>query len=110
MTTNSDSITTEENPISNEEMFKNIILTIVYDEGVIKGTELAARVLEEFFIRKTPDEAKHHSKLTDLYHQALNKLIEDQEIVEIEYTLPYMTYRVKSLYFPAHTRIKKVMN
>ena len=36
-------------------------------------------------------------------HQAIEKLVQEDEIVELEYTLPSMDYRVKSIYFPKGT-------
>ena len=39
------------------------------------------------------------------YNEALEKLIEEGEIVEICYILPHMDYRLKSIYFPKGTKV-----
>lgn len=40
-----------------------------------------------------------------LFTLELAKLVEEGEIVELEYTLPHMTYRLKSIYFPKGTTL-----
>lgn len=38
------------------------------------------------------------------YQEELKSLIENKEILEIEYIRPNMDYRIKSVYFPAGTK------
>lgn len=42
----------------------------------------------------------------DDFEKSLMELIEEGEIVELEYTLPSMDYRVKNLYLPKNTMIQ----
>lgn len=39
----------------------------------------------------------------EIYNAILNKLIKDKDILELEYILPDMSYRLKSIYFPKGT-------
>lgn len=39
----------------------------------------------------------------EAYNSILEKMVEGEEIVELDYILPEMLYRIKSLYFPKGT-------
>lgn len=68
---------------------KELIVKTVNDHQGIKATELAVDVISEN-TEITPDD----------YENALSELIRNGEIVEVEYTLPSMDYRVKSWFLP----------
>lgn len=68
-----------------------VILQAV-DSG-IKATELVTQV------------AAHTLIDTDQYTRLVQKLIDDGEIMEIEYVLPDMPYRAKSFYLPKGAKV-----
>lgn len=71
-------------------------LTAIILQGVsngVKATELAAQV------------ASHTLIDTDQYMLLVQKLIDDGEIVEVEYVLPEMAYRAKSFYLPKGAKV-----
>lgn len=73
---------------------RDFIIRTVEDRGPIKGVDLAVEV------------ATHqHDVLPQDLHDALQFLVENGEIVEVEYILKKMDYRCKSLYFPKGTEI-----
>jgi len=69
--------------------FKALITQVVNNHQGIKAVELVVEVMQQ-------------SAEMDLsmYEDALVDCIKDGEIVEVEYTIPAMDYRVKSLYLP----------
>ena len=69
---------------------KEKVIELVNDFGPIKATELVVRLID---IQGT--------NITDI----LDELVKNGDIIEVEYTLPQMDYRVKSLYFPKGTII-----
>lgn len=73
---------------------KELIVQKINDHQGIKATELVVNIISEFGEIESND-----------YDNALAELINDKEIIEVEYTLPSMDYRVKSLYFPKETVI-----
>lgn len=79
-----------------EKTMKEIVLRMVNAHQGIKGVDLALKVMGEVnpVIFKVEE-----------YWDALNSLIGDKEIVEVEYTLPQLNYRIKSLYFPKGTAV-----
>lgn len=44
------------------------------------------------------------------YISCIEKLVQDGDIIEIEFNVPKMDYRIKSFYLPHGTRIKIVDN
>lgn len=77
-------------------VMRDIILNMVNAHQGIKAVDLALKVMSEvnpviFNIEE--------------YWDALNSLIGSKEIVEIEYTLPQLSYRLKSIYFPKGTAV-----
>ncbi len=59
----------------------------------VKATELAVQL------------AQHASSEPERYLALVQQLIEDGEIVEIEYVLPDMPYRTKSFYLPKGAKV-----
>jgi hypothetical protein len=73
---------------------QEFISRMVEDKGPIKGVDLAVEV------------ATHqHGSRPDEITEALADLVECGEIVEVEYILERMNYRVKSMYFPKGTKV-----
>ena len=70
-----------------------IIDTINAHQG-IKGVYLVIKVMEVI----NPVQFSHND-----YQEELKILINEKEIVELEYTLPTIAYRIKSIYFPKGT-------
>lgn len=74
---------------------EEFITRMVEDKGPIKGVDLAVEV------------AKHqHGVLPDEITTTLESLVERGELVEVEYILERMDYRVKSIYLPKGTKAK----
>jgi hypothetical protein len=71
---------------------KALIVRCITDLQGCKGTELMAdkevQILSSFDVPKL-----------------LEELVNDGKICEVEYILPAMHYRAKSMYFPAETKI-----
>lgn len=79
---------------------KDIIIETVSSHQGIKATELVVEVMQQI------DIPTRQVFERDEYDKSLVELIENGEIIEVEYTLPHMDYRVKSLYFPKDTVIE----
>jgi len=77
---------------------KDVILELVNKGQGIKGPELATEVCVKCV------EKGINATIED-YRPLLEQLVKDCEIVEIEYVLPSMTYRTKSIFFPKGTEI-----
>ena len=75
---------------------KEEIIELVNDFGPIKATELVVRLIDRQGF--TQD-----SLITDI----LEELVKNEDIIEVCYILPSMTYREKTLYFPKGTIISK---
>ena len=78
---------------------KEKIIELVNDCGPIKATELIVKLIEI-----------HDISQNNLILDILNELVKNGDIIEVEYTLPQMNYRIKSLYFPKRTEIQIINN
>ena len=75
---------------------------IVNTNQGVKGVELALKVMSLINPQKFQQEE---------FFRELNRLVAEGELVEIEYVLPIMEYRIKSMYFPKGTKVEiKVQN
>jgi hypothetical protein len=72
------------------------IKEVIRQRGPIKGVDLALQVMD----RVNPQLFSN-----DDYNKALAKLLSYGEIIELEYTLPDMLYRTKSIFFMKGTTI-----
>jgi len=72
---------------------KEKIIELVDDFGPIKSTELIVRLFDCLKLAKVD------------INGILDELVVNGDIIEVCYTLPSMTYREKSLYFPKGTII-----
>jgi len=72
-------------------------LVIINARGAVTNVELAITVAANIY----PDEFN-----TDSYIELLEDMVTHSAIVEAEYVLPTLNYRVKSVFFPAGTRVK----
>jgi hypothetical protein len=78
---------------------REVILTVISNRPGIKNVDLVLNCMN--LLNPLKFEA------TD-YNFELNKLISEHEIVELEYILPHMDYRVKSIYFPKGTVVSMI--
>lgn len=78
---------------------KNEILKIINSRQGIKGVDLVLALME----RIGPTMLKYQE-----FDSALVELIKEGEVVELEYVLPQMEYRIKSMYFPKNTVLRNV--
>jgi hypothetical protein len=76
--------------------YRSGILRFINAHSGVKGVELVMLILGDTNPSNISIEA---------YHYELANLVKEGEIVEVEYTLPSMDYRVKSIYFPKGTII-----
>lgn len=80
----------------NKDLIKQLITEIVNESTGIKATDLILRIVE----KTIPFDVG-----CDLVTECIEELVRDKKITELEYTLPRMTYRIKSIYFPTGTSI-----
>lgn len=73
---------------------KDKLLKIVSESTGIKGVDLAVALVME-----------HGPANAMEMFQALKDLVENGDIIEIEYVVPHMNYRAKSIYFPKGTEL-----
>lgn len=78
----------------NKSALRSRIITIVNSSQGLKGVELSTRLAGEF-LEFTGEEILHE----------IFDLIENGQLVEIEYELPTMMYRTKSFILPKGTAI-----
>lgn len=76
---------------------RTLILAHVIDVQGCKATELAKAVSKQLAGNLTENEIT----------EELNKLVAAHELIEIEYTLPEMPYRLKSFYLPIGTIVRR---
>ena len=84
-------------------IIKGIIKEIVNDSTGIKVTELVTQVYVHCREREIdiPDTGKYMLKLL----RYVDDLVNDHEIIELDYVLLVSDYRIKSLYFPKGTKL-----
>lgn len=79
-------------------MLKETIVKVIAEKGPLKATELPVQMEIRLLLRG------EECCSTDLL-EALEELVVAGEIIEVEYALPHMDYRIKSLYFPKGSQI-----
>jgi len=77
---------------------KEAILDIVNSNSGIKAVDLIIEV-----------STVYPNLSYDEFSAEIAKLIHEEGIIELEYTLPDMYYRIKSIYFPKGTTITKTI-
>lgn len=80
-----------------KDNLKPVILECINHSTGIRGVELALAVLNKTL--------PYHFETAD-YHEALEELVKEAKVVEVEYYLPDMPDRTKSIFFPAGTSIE----
>lgn len=88
----------QQNPT--EISLRKTILNCVNSAQGLKGVELVLKVMATY----GPNPTRLNN---NQYNLELERLVEEKEIVEIEYILPSIDYRIKSIYFPKGTTIKR---
>lgn len=76
---------------------REAILTTVNSHQGVKGVELVVNVMGII----NPLLFNHHE-----YAKTIQSLVDSGEIIELEYTVPQVDYRIKSLYFPRGTEFQ----
>lgn len=79
---------------------QEITKAFVASEGPIKATELAVLVASS--------EEGSRINRADHISDVIDQLVWAGEIIEVEYVLPHMNYRCKSMLFPAGTKVRIV--
>jgi len=76
---------------TNEQLSQRIIDLVRFHEG-IKAVDLTVKLATEFLDVNSVE-----------ILEAIMALVIRGDIIELQYTLPHMQYRVKSIYFPKGT-------
>lgn len=71
-------------------VYRGIIIDTVTNKPAIKNVELALSIMDVIGPGKFDQE---------LFYESLAQLIDEGEILELEFQTPLIDYRVKSLYF-----------
>lgn len=90
-------------PQDKMEGLKARIAEMVYERGAVKACQIMPYLLDgraEFMSRTSIREWCEH------WEHAVELLIAEGKIIELEYIQPNMPYRVKTILFPAGTEIK----
>ncbi len=74
--------------------YRELILRKVNESTGIKGVDLCLSIMSH----NGPGSFNHEQYMLDL-----DEILKSGEIIELEYTLPDMEYRIKSLFFPKGT-------
>jgi hypothetical protein len=82
-------------------MLKHIIAQIVNEGHCLRRNELIAKVIIHY-----REDDSLNIKDIDSLDATIDEMITDFDLVEVEYTVPRMRYRVKSLIFPKGTTIE----
>lgn len=90
-----------------EKTLKDLIAKLVSDRQGLKGTELAMLVSAKVH----EDPAYSHLSVSgdssvDDYLHCLKEMVDNEDLVEVEYVLPNMKYRTKSFYLPKDTQVE----
>lgn len=80
-----------------KDQVKQLIVEAV--TGPIKAVDLVLEVMQDAPINRA---------VSDSFGDYLDELVREGRLVEIEYVLPDMPERVKSVYFPAGTKVRTV--
>ena len=75
---------------------REVILQVIKESQGIKNVDLALKVMAE---------VGPGSFDKDKFELAVAQLIHGKEIIEVEFVLPNVDYRMKSIYFPKGTRL-----
>ena len=86
----------------NKKLLKDAIMGVVISHNGCKGTELPVLFAKTY----SEDEQIWPLFIAANVLEALTELVAEKYLVEIEYVLPTMTYRTKSFYLPAGTRVE----
>jgi len=77
---------------------REVILDEVNHRPGIKSIDLVVAVMRA--MSDNDDLFSHRD-----YTRTIESLVQEGELIEIEYTLPNMMYRIKSIYFPKDTKV-----
>jgi hypothetical protein len=89
-------------------MLKNLIIEEV--AAGIKGTQLAVNIPRRIFedSRYEQYRKQYNDQGGDGYIAVVNELVENGDIIEVEYVLSNMPHTIKSFYLPAGTVVTVV--
>jgi hypothetical protein len=83
------------------------IIAIVNDRNWIGGVELCTVVTAEICAGEHGTFDVLVINCMDDFSTIVEKCVSDGEIVELEFTVPSMEYRLKSIYFPKDTLLRR---
>lgn len=84
---------------------KEYLLGIVATYPGIKATELVTKVAGELY-NDSNSSSDGRADVLESVPEVLESLVKDGSLVEVEYVVPSMSYRVKSMYFPKDTGVQ----
>lgn len=80
------------------QMLKNAMIQMVEDHQGMKSVDLVVNMINHF----------PNSRIK--FNEWIPELIEKGELVEVEYILPSMDYRVKSFLLPKGTKVRMLLS
>lgn len=86
------------------EIIKDAILKCVSDSAPIKGTSLVVEVT--ITVAKENKDVIQNLSDGEGIVNTISDLVKSGDLVEVEYVLPSMDYRAKSMYFPKGTEVR----
>lgn len=88
-----------------KEQVRNLILNVVNESPGVQGIELVVKCHKRrALVDDDPYSDENIDDTIDIIDE-IDELVNDGNLVEIEYTLTSMSYRTKMVYFPKGTKI-----
>ena len=91
------------------EKVRQFMVSVVNDRNSVKATELITAVTVAMVDSESPThiegmkDLKPNCQLGDALNQVMEELIQQGELIELEYTTPNLDCRLRSLLFPKGT-------
>jgi hypothetical protein len=95
--------------MTTEEKIRQHFLDVMADHTGLKATELTAKVTEAVYTNaqefNSGDINLPVTKISDKIIEVMNAMIESGDIIEIDYAVPTMDWRIKSFLLPKDSKI-----
>ena len=92
--------------MNKEQKIREQIIKVVNEAQGIKGVDLSCRLTEYMNYEFNMSGEIPITTYSNLFQGIMEELVAAGEIIEVEYVLPSMDYRTKSMFFPKKTEIK----
>jgi hypothetical protein len=88
-----------------EQKIREHIIQVVNDSQGIKGVELSCKLIEFLILNINKKGDVPVTIYSNYFQNIMDDLVKSGDIIEIEYILPNMSYRIKSMFFPKGTSV-----